>query len=82
MPRDVASSAPSPEQLAIGSEQRRIVQRNAATLTPREAALVRLQSSGLQGARIARELRVSERRARKIRQTALARLNARLKAAA
>jgi RNA polymerase sigma factor (sigma-70 family) len=76
MPVDVASGAPDPEQLAIGSERRRILQRNAATLTPREAALVRLAGRGLNGARIAQELRVSGRRARKIRQAAVARLGA------
>jgi RNA polymerase sigma factor (sigma-70 family) len=76
MPLDVASAEPSPEQLAIRSDRRRILQRNAATLAEREQVLLRLASRGASGQRIAQELRVSARRSRKIKERVVARLRA------
>ncbi len=76
MPPDVISCAASPEQLAIRKDSRRILQRNAATLTERERAVLRLATSGVQGRRIAQELRISERRVKKLRQRAVERLAA------
>jgi RNA polymerase sigma factor (sigma-70 family) len=74
MPSDVASTAPNPEELAIHSDRRRILQRNAANLPPREQALLRLASHGASGQRIAQELRVNTRRVRKLRAGVVARL--------
>jgi RNA polymerase sigma factor (sigma-70 family) len=74
MPDELPSPAANPEELAIRSDRRRIVQRNAQSLTAREQAFLRLASSGVSGARIARELRVNDRRARAIRQSAVDRL--------
>jgi len=74
MPADVASSALNPEDLAIRSERRRIVQRNAATLNPRELAVLRLASGGAKQRAIARELRITDRHARRLYESGLKRI--------
>jgi RNA polymerase sigma factor (sigma-70 family) len=74
MPLEVASADPTPEQVLIRTEQRRILQRNAATLPARDQALLRLASRGVSGQRLAQELRVSTRRARKLKEQVIERL--------
>jgi len=69
MPAEVRSAAPNPEELAIRRDTRRVVRRKAATLSPKEQVLLRLASKGVAGARLARELRVSERRLRAMKQS-------------
>jgi RNA polymerase sigma factor (sigma-70 family) len=71
-----ASTEAGPEELAIRGEQRRLVQRNAAELSPRDQAILRLASHGASGQRIAQELRVSTRRVRQLKAGVLARLAA------
>jgi RNA polymerase sigma factor (sigma-70 family) len=67
MPLDVRSEAADPEQLAIKKETRLILQRNAALLPERQKILLRLAARGVSGQQLARELRVGDRRARRLR---------------
>ncbi len=74
MPADVRHSGPDPEQLAIRSETRRILQRNTASLPERQQILLRLSARGVAGQRLARELGVSDRRVRQLRKEVIERL--------
>lgn len=74
MPREIASAESDPEELAIRSERRRIVQRMAADLPPREQAVLRLAARGVSGQELARTLRVGDRRARQLREQVVQRL--------
>lgn len=74
MPADVRHNDPDPEQIAIRSETRRILQRKTAGLPEREQILLRLASRGLAGQQLARELGVSDRRVRQIRKQVIERL--------
>jgi RNA polymerase sigma factor (sigma-70 family) len=76
MPPDVIAETQNPEQLAIRSEAVLNVQRNAATLTERERQVISLAAAGAGGQRIARELNISDRRVRKLKESAIERLEA------